>query len=372
MYKIIYFAPDCTDSAVIKRALTFQSIGMDILSFSFRRNRFNNDYVPEWNNIELGKIADRSLLSRLFILFSILNKFLRERKDLRYSDYYYARNLDMGILAFIARFITLGKAKIIYEVLDIHELMTKKNVKGILLRYIEKYILSKSYKLVVSSQRFMDNYFIPYQNYKGKVFLLENKSFPINGFDYNRVYSANKIMGKPWVIGWFGTLRCKKSLLILQHLAKIFKEEIIIYMRGYPAKIGMDLFLEIIKKHDNIIYDGEYKAPDDLKMLYDKVHFNWCIDLIDINANSDWLLPNRIYEGGLYGVPAIALSSQYIGEYVKKNGFGYVLDDPIEESLINMFNHLNSEDYNSMRDNIANLPDGAFVDTDENIKELFA
>jgi succinoglycan biosynthesis protein ExoL len=35
--------------------------------------------------------------------------------------------------------------------------------------------------------------------------------------------------------------------------------------------------------------------------LYGDVHFAWAIDWFEAGANSAWLLPNRIYEGGRHG-----------------------------------------------------------------------
>ena len=38
------------------------------------------------------------------------------------------------------------------------------------------------------------------------------------------------------------------------------------------------------------------------------VHFTWAIDFYEAGANSDWLLPNRLYEGGAHGAVPIALA----------------------------------------------------------------
>ena len=57
---------------------------------------------------------------------------------------------------------------------------------------------------------------------------------------------------------------------------------------------------------DNIVYGGPYRNPDDLEEIYRPIHFICAVDYLDEGTNSDWLLPNRIYEGGRLG-PSLLL-----------------------------------------------------------------
>ena len=53
-------------------------------------------------------------------------------------------------------------------------------------------------------------------------------------------------------------------------------------------------------------FGGPYRNPEDLPELYGDVHFCWTLDYYEEGQNSAWLLPNRVYEGTLYGAVPIA------------------------------------------------------------------
>ena len=365
---VAYFAPDSTDSAVIKRALSFRDIGLGVIGLSFRRRRFNADYEPEWSNITLAEIDDASYLKRLAKIFRAVWTVFAQRRRLAEADFYYARNLDMALLALFGRWAAGSPAPLVYEVLDVRPAFLGQSMPARLLRWIERRVLSKACRLVVSSPGFIRHYFEPYQRYAGPWTLLENKLFP---FDRLRALTpaAEAARAQPlppadgrWVIGWFGTLRCAESLKILTSVAEALSDKVTLYVRGYPKRVGVENFARMVEEHDNLIYDGEYRAPDDLAEMYSKVHFCWSVDLADPSGNSHWLIPNRIYEGGFFAVPSLALSQTETGEKVTQLGMGWLLDRPYAESLVNLLEALTWEDYLACRDALAALPIGEFCD----------
>ena len=112
----------------------------------------------------------------------------------------------------------------------------------------------------------------------------------------------------------------------------------------------------------NIVYDGEYSAPDDLGRVYSGIHFNWCVDLDD-GDNSRWLLPNRLYEGGYFGVPALAIDGYETGRVVRERQLGIAVAAPIAESLQKLLGGLSSEEYHDLRARVEGQPVSYFVDT---------
>ena len=58
-------------------------------------------------------------------------------------------------------------------------------------------------------------------------------------------------------------------------------------------------FFETLARHPNMAFRGPYANPGELPDIYGGVHFSWAVDYLDDGLNSDWLLPNRLYEGGL-------------------------------------------------------------------------
>src|SRR3546814_8999676 len=77
-----------------------------------------------------------------------------------------------------------------------------------------------------------------------------------------------------------------------------------------------------------MIYGGEYRNPDDLPEIYGRVHLTWAFDFLDEGSNSDWLLPNRLYEGGYFGSVALASSHTETGKKVRELGLGYTFEPP--------------------------------------------
>ena len=166
----------------------------------------------------------------------------------------------------------------------------------------------------------------------------------------------------PWVLGWFGTLRCPVSLGLLTRLAAALPDRLILYLRGVPVDLGGDRFNAAISGHANIIYDGKYRNPEDLDEIYARVDFNWCVDLVDPDANSKWLLPNRIYEGGYFNCPAIALRDTATGQKIESLGLGGTLDTPYFENLVAFFETMTIERHQAMLSRVAALPRTEFCD----------
>ena len=53
-------------------------------------------------------------------------------------------------------------------------------------------------------------------------------------------------------------------------------------------------------------------------------------------------LPNRIYEGSLYGTVPIAPAGIETGRWLAKRGAGVILEEPVEQQLIDFFRYLDN------------------------------
>jgi len=363
--RIVYLAPDCTDSAVKKRAHAFLRHGHQLLSFSFRRDRYNVGAMPDWPNIELGRSEERRLGARIVGICRALAIIFQQRHVWRQASLIYARNLDLALLALVGRLITWSRGTLVYEVLDIHPLLARHNARAAVLRWVERRVLKRSALLVVSSAAFLRNYFIPLQGYRGKTYLLENKWAPEGVFCGPRVleHPAGDPQ-PPWTIGWFGNLRCIRSLEILTALADELRQHVRIYLRGCTSLLPDGALARALQDRSNVIYDGDYNAPEDLPTLYATVHFNWCGDFSD-GDNSKWLVPNRIYEGGYFGIPAVGIAEHETGQVVLERGLGLRLSAPYVDNLKDYLSQLTPEDYHRLRSQIESLPVEGFVETND-------
>jgi succinoglycan biosynthesis protein ExoL len=359
---VVYVTPDCTDSAVRKRAHGFLSAGMDLISFSFRRTRYNVDFLPDWPNIELGITTERRLLTRVFVSLRALWAIYGHRRAWRTAFLVYARNLDVALLALIGKAVTRCPAPFVYEVLDIHPATTKRGFRGVLLRWLERRVLARSQLLVVSSPAFLRNYFHPTQRYHGESFLLENKwpSAEMSALTRKNPYELTEHEPR-WTIGWFGNIRCPQSLEILTELADTLPDRVRIYIRGCASLLGEQQLMDVIRHRENMVFEGEYCAPSELAAIYSKIHFNWCGDLCG-GENSLWLLPNRLYEGGYFGIPALAIGSHETGRVVRQRQLGISLETPVAEHLRDVLSKTTRQEYVRLRRRIESLPEENFVD----------
>jgi succinoglycan biosynthesis protein ExoL len=88
------------------------------------------------------------------------------------------------------------------------------------------------------------------------------------------------------------------------------------------------------------------------------------------NQNSAWLLPNRIYEGGLYGAIPIALGNVETGKFLKQLGIGAILSSTTSKELISFFKRLTPAYYQSLCHAINRLPKETWAYTEQDCKDF--
>lgn len=362
--RAVYIGVDATNPTLILRVRSFIRAGVNVTSFTFRRKKYNVDFQPEWSNVHLGLTKDRNYLQRLPVLFAGLMRIIRHRKCLREADFIYGRNFDLFMLALFAKWLTGSKASLVYEVEDVQEIFFKKTLSAKLFRWIERHALNHVDLLVLMSPGFYKGYFKPVQNYSGSYYVLENKlqlhgksSLPTERGDVWK-----RSLGKKWVIGWFGTLRCPKSMVLLEALAQKLGDRVEIYTRGYPTETGLEAYMEIVNRNPNWTYDGEYTIPDDLEDMYGRVHFSWCLDFLDEFGNSPLLLACRMYQGGFYGSVPLAVKGWEMDHWLSEAGIGHVFAPPFVDQIAEFLTELSVDDYIAEREDIMTRRDDLFLE----------
>ncbi|HEY9538076.1 MAG TPA: glycosyltransferase [Kiloniellaceae bacterium] len=365
---VAFFGHDWAESTVVKRIRAFSGLGLRVVGFNFRRDKFAPGFQPFWDNVHLGATQDRAYLKRLLDLLQALPRVLRHRRALREADFFYARNIDMCALALAGKRLSGARAPLIYEVLDVQRVFLGSGPVSRLFRWAERQLLKRSDLLVVSSPGFDRHYFRSVQGYRGRLFLLENKISFAQASAVARPRPDVAAAGAPpaapqkWVIGWFGTLRCRKSLAMLCRIAAALPDKVEIYLRGVPTETGLEAFQRAIADHPNMIYGGEYRNPHDLAEIYGRVHLTWAFDFLDEGANSDWLLPNRLYEGGYFGSVALASEHTQTGAKVRELGLGYTVGPPEVDNLVAFLRRYSAEEHLARRAHILSLPLEEFCD----------
>ncbi|MEM8581765.1 MAG: hypothetical protein AAGF50_11275, partial [Pseudomonadota bacterium] len=85
---------------------------------------------------------------------------------------------------------------------------------------------------------------------------------------------------------------------------------------------------------------------------------------MDAGLNSQWLLPNRLYEGGWYGCPPVAPAASQTGQWIVAQESGFVLEEPLEETLPRFIDQVlkNPKVIAAARCRLLELPDTVFVE----------
>lgn len=341
---VAYFGHDVSDAAIKRRVGAFRGDGLNVIGFMKRRS---DTAQADWQNVDLGRTHDGALLARIVSIFTGVFRTWKARKQLKTADAIVARNLDMLACAVMARGVSGSSAPIVYECLDVHRLMCRQDIVGGTLRKIEAWLMTRVSGLMVSSPAFLSEYFEKYHADAYRSRLVENRLVPemlaaLHGKDGARdVPTAdNDTAIKKLRLGWVGILRCSRSLDILCQLAAQYPDHLQIDLHGIPSGVEVPDFEDRIAPYQNIVFHGRYRSPEDLDHIYGNMDLVWSIDFMEAGYNSLWLLPNRIYEGGYFSVPSVAVDGTETARWVAEREGGFVLQEPLLESASDLVQKL--------------------------------
>ena len=361
MTKLAFFGHDASDSAVARRMSSFARDGLEAHGFTMRRDEAQD---REFANTDLGRTYDGAFLQRIRQVFKGGRKAADPVHGLHRADVIYARNLDMLACAFLAKRHARLKTPVIYECLDVHRLLVRRDPIGWMMRGLERALLKRSAGLVVSSPAFLRNHFE--RHYKGlyKSALVENRLPESAPARLSSDRSSARAPGAPLRLGWVGILRCQRSMDLMCALADRFGNKVEIKLHGKPARTEIAVFEPEIEARENMSYAGPYRAPDDLPAIYEGLDLVWAGDFMEAGFNSVWLLPNRIYEGGYYATPPICVADTETASWVTSRQAGFTVAEPLEHTLVELVDQLISERsaIEAARDRLAALPEETFIE----------
>ena len=330
--KIAYLAWDLCDAATIRRVEMLQAGGAELAVAGFRRRERAPAHLAA---VDLGRTYDGRLAHRAVLVALRCLRPGALREVVQDADVILARNLEMLAIAAVARRAHARGAKLVYECLDIHRLMCASGA----LRSLEGLLFRQCSALMVSAPAFITEYFEQHHRELPPILLVENKVLPTSP----RPHATDRQPGPPWRIGWFGNVRCRKSVAVLKEIVRRAHGAVEVVIRGRPSAHTLADLDALIADTPGMRYLGPY-SPGDLARIYGEVHFAWSLDFTDEGMNSDWLLPNRIYEGSFYNTPSIAERRTAIGAWLAHKGAGLLVDDPLDD-VVRSLTSLTAHDY---------------------------
>jgi succinoglycan biosynthesis protein ExoL len=346
---VSYLVHDLADPAVGRRVTMLRQGRAEIDLLGFRRSPVAPATVAGIPARDLGKTADGRFIARILSVLRARNAVPAWGRGLSASDSILARNLEMLYLAAAARRRFAPGQPLFYELLDIHRLMIGEGQVSRWLRRLEYHLLRQCSGVIVSSPAFERNYLRRYYTDLPPVLLWENKVMPAPA----PISSREALMpppppsGKPWRIGWFGAIRCRRSLECLAALARSHPGLIEVDIRGRVTSAMGDDFQAIIDSAPGLHYHGAYRYPDDLAAIYGAVHFVWAVDFYEAGFNSTWLLPNRLYEGGYCRRVPIALAGVETGRWLAAQGLGFQIGDALETDVEKLLTGMTPASYDA-------------------------
>ncbi len=364
--QIAYLVHDLNDPAVARRIALFRAGGASVALAGFHRGAEAPAVIHGARALDLGITYDARLGHRAAaVLNAALMNASRLRRHFGRPHVLVARNLEM--LALGARIVSgmQPRPRLVYECLDIHRLLAGSGLAGSAVQSLERRLGATVDLIVTSSPAFISNH-IARQFPAHPTLLIENKVFA----GHDLVRAPPTAIGAPWRIGWFGALRCRRSLDVLGAFAAKHAGAFEIILRGNPTvAVFPDLAAEV-SRLPHVTFHGRYAYPDDLAAIYGEVHFSWCIDLYEEGLNSKWLLPNRLYEGGFHRTVPLALADVETGAFLRRHGVGIVLAQPTVEALDAALASMTGEAYVEAARRIDETPAGLWRLRGEDCREI--
>ena len=357
--KICYFVHDVGHPDLARRFGMLRAGGAETAVIGFHRFRRADDELAH-AVVDLGPTVDAQFVQRIWAVASAIPRLRQWADKIASSQVILARNLEMLFLADIARRLYAPRAALVYECLDIHRLMLSSHVAGLALRSLERRLLRRCQGLMVSSPAFVREYFRRISAHLPKVFVVENKVFLEGGPSGPGMQVLPS--GPPWRIGWFGMLRCRRSLDILIRALRTIPEDLQVIAAGRPVPDVFPNFEKDIEGVPGLTFLGPYRDDaDDLTRLFGSVHFAWAMDFYEATTNSSWLLPNRLYRAALYGTVPLAMANVETGRWLQANQTGVLLEEPAEEALVDAIRNMTPEKFAGAKAGLHRIPRSALV-----------
>jgi len=365
--KITFLLSSTIHVRFIKRVEIISKLVDQIQVYAFERKGSYPGKKIDFEMNTLGEITHVTYLKRFVIIAKSLNKI---RSAVRKTDVVYTFGLDMLFFGWISKQLSFRKnVKLVYEVGDIREILIGKKPINNLARFFEKFLLRYVSVLVITSEAFYTGYFKKVQNTNSlRYHLVENK-LDTDIMSATRSQEITEKKYKEFAIGYFGVLRCTRTLEILKMLAEKGKGKIKIYLRGLPG-------IKVQKEYDEfvstevVVNEGPYVVPDDLSAMYNSVDMVWaCYPYQGKEAgNWCWAKTIRFYESCYFKKPVFVQTGTEDCKTVEQYGIGICLDLEKIEKTVDYILSLSDAEISEWKKNINELPEHIYMYSDEHEK----
>lgn len=359
---VLFVIPSITSSYHQFRVLELRKQDVNCFVTGFERDYYEG---KPWDMpVEsLGFVEHMNYKKRLGTLLKAIPSIRKQSKGM---DAVLCFNLDMLFITWLALIGVHNKPAMIYDVGDIRTSLVKEGVTAKLLRVIERFLLQRISLLMVTSEAYITEYFEGIQGMKRvDILLLENK---LNRHDTPPPIAQLQDTWsdkRPLTIGYFGVLRCRKSLKMLNRIALEGDGNVKVIVRG--VFLDTEDLEGMIQMNPYMNYEGPYVFPDDLAKIHAEVDMSWLVHA-HTRQNTMWARIFRFYHACFYGVPMIAQSGSKDGDEVLRYDIGFCIDIEKPDESIQTILNLKQHNYHRWIRNVQQLPEEIYLITDEFVR----
>lgn len=232
-------------------------------------------------------------------------------------------------LLLFGRMIAAGrKYKLTHEVRDLHALQLSRSLKSRFFVSVERFLLKRVDRLLVSSPAFVDKY---YRNiFRGKTVLVENTPSRLTWADFKRDQDDGC-----FTIGFIGIIRYQQSLKQLIRAVHVLSAEGIRLKVVFAGGGSVDDLIEEIKDRQLFEFLGPYEYSKDIKRLYANLDLIYSVyDSNDLNCQI--AMPNKFYESIISKIPIVVAKNTFVEEEVLRLGIGASVLSGDVEGLVSL------------------------------------
>lgn len=354
---ILFVLPVLSDSYYRKRIEKLSEIDVHCTVLGFERDHYPGKTwaIPTES---LGKIQHGRYFRRIGILIRSVFKI---RKAAKNQDAIYAYNLDILWISWLATLFQPGNIKIVYDVADIRAILVEKGFVSSVLRTFERFLLKRTSIVVVASPAYVDGYFKSIQQADNTYFVIENKVDKDHLPDQTEFLQPGS-KKETITIGYFGMLRCERSLQVLKELIANNNGRIRLLLRGIFLNTGN--YEEEFKKLEYTHYGGPFVYPDDLGEMFGATDLIWGAHF-QTKPNKKWAIVNRLYQACYFKRPLIVQAGSQNAKLVNRFNIGREIDLANPRQAIQDIQDISYTHIAEWQKNMKEMPEDVYTFTDE-------
>jgi succinoglycan biosynthesis protein ExoL len=301
--------------------------------------------------IRLGRFSNARFLERIPSYWRTVRSCL---PGLRQSDVGYAFSLDILLMLALLRCATRSKARLVYEVADIHPALTGRTLTNRIARLLERVLLRRCCAVVLTSRAFGEGYFRQVQRLPNLPTVVIEHKVSLPPSVRHRITFRPPLPDR-LVIGYMGLMKSPASFEILTRLAAAAHGRVEVHFHGrFNDPLNAVSCQRIVDASPHLTYHGPYRSPDDLEKVYGGTDLVW--DAYFEGDNARWQRTTRFSEACYFKRPILFNPATEDGTLAARYDLGLPVTFDEPDATIQRILAITEADLTRWFHNLENLP----------------